>query len=63
MEEELGGRQAGQVRVLYKASTLGAVIIFDEVGQCPMLEAEWDSLTLHVLLPYHSNNLHRDVQL
>lgn len=62
MEEELGWCQAGKVGVLYKASALRAVVIFDEVGQRPVLEAERDSLTLHVLLPHHSNNLHRDVR-
>lgn len=60
MEEELGGRQAGQVGVLHEASALGAVVVFDEVGERAVLEAEGDSLTLNVLLPHHGNNLHRD---
>lgn len=57
MEEELCGREAGQVRVLHKAPALGAVVVLDEVGQRAMLEAKGDSLAFNVLLPYHGNNL------
>lgn len=57
VEEELCGREAGQVRVLHEASALRAVVILDEVGERAVLEAEGDTLTLHVLLPHHRNNL------
>ena len=57
MEEELCGREAGQVGVLHEAPALRAVIVLDEVGQRAVLEAEGDSLTLNVLLPHHGDNL------
>ena len=57
MEEELGGREAGQVGVLHKASALRPIVIFDEVRQGPVLESKWDPLALHILLPDDSNDL------
>lgn len=57
VEEELCRSQAGEIRVLHKASALGTVVVLDEMWQCAVFEAEGDSFTLHVLLPHHSNNL------
>lgn len=57
VEEELCRCQAGQIRVLHKASALGTVVIFDEMWQRAVFEAEGDSFTLHVLLSHHSNDL------
>lgn len=57
VEEKLSGCQTSQVGVLHKAPALGAVVILDEVRQRAVLETEGDSLTLHVLLAHHSNNL------
>lgn len=62
MEEELGGCEAGQVGILHKATTLGPIVILDEMGQSPVLEPKWDPLALHILLPDNSNDL-RDVDL
>lgn len=59
VEKELCRRQAGQIRVLHKASALRTIVIFDEMWQCAMFEAEGDSFTLHVLLPHDSNNLNK----
>lgn len=59
VEEELGWSQASQVGVLNEASALRTVIILNEVRQCAVFEAKGNSLTLHVLLPHHSNNLNR----
>ena len=59
VEEELSWCQASQVGVLHKASTLRTVIIFNEVRQRAVFEAEGDSFTLHVLLPHHSDNLEK----
>lgn len=60
VEEEFCWCQAGQVGVLHKTSALRTVVILDEVRQCAMFEAKRDSLTLHVLLPHHSNNLNKE---
>lgn len=60
VEEELCWRQASQVGILHKASTLRAVVILNEVRQRAVFEAEGDSFTLHVLLPHHSNNLNKE---
>lgn len=57
MEEELCRCQASQIRVLHKASALRTIVVFNEMWQCAVFEAEGDSFTLHVLLPHHSNNL------
>lgn len=57
VEEELCRRQAGQIRVLHKASALRTVVIFDEMWQRAVFEAEGDSFTLYVLLSHHSNDL------
>lgn len=57
MEEELGGCEAGQVGILHKATTLGPIVILDEMGQSPVLEPKWDPLALHILLPDNSNDL------
>lgn len=62
VEEELSGRQTGQVGVLHEASALRTVIILDEVRQRAVFEAEGDSLTLHVLLPHHGDNLDKEVR-
>lgn len=57
MEKEFGGCEASQVGVLYKATALGPIVIFNEMGQSPMLEPKWDPLALHILLPNDSNDL------
>ena len=50
VEVELGGREAGEVRVLDEAARLRPVVVLDEVRQRAVTEAERDPLPLHVLL-------------
>ena len=57
VEEELGRCQTGEIRVLYETTGLGTVIVLDEVRQCSVAEAEGNTFTLDVLLPYTGNNL------
>ena len=57
MEEELLRGQPAQVRILHETSALGALVVFCEVRQSAVDEAEGDALTLHVLLPDASRHL------
>lgn len=57
MEKEFGGCESSQVGILYKATTLGSIVILNEMRQSPMLESKWDPLALHILLPNDGNDL------
>lgn len=57
VEEELCGRQTGEVRVLHEPPAFGTVVVLDEVRKSAVLEPERDSFTFNVLLTHHSNNL------
>ena len=57
VEVELGGRQAGQIRVLDEATRLRTVVVLDEVRQSSLPEAERNTFTLDVLLADASDNL------
>ena len=59
MEEKLGGRQAGQIRVFDEAARVWSVVIFDKMRQRSMPKAEWNALSLHVLLPDARDDLQR----
>ena len=63
MKEELRRRKAGEIGILDESSRLWPVIVFDEVGQRAMAEAERNTLTLHVLLTHASNNLCAEMQM
>ena len=60
MKEELLWSQAAEVGVLDKASTLWTVVVTAEVGERSAIKAEWDALTLDVLLTDTGHDL-RDV--
>jgi len=60
VEEELRGSQPGKVGVLDEASRLGAVIVFNEVRQRALTEAEGNALTLNVLLTDASDDLNKN---
>lgn len=62
VEEELCWCQAGKVGVFHKASTLGTIVIFNEVWQRAVFEAKGNSFTFHILLPHHSNNLNKEIR-
>lgn len=59
VEKELGGQQAGQVRVLDESACFRTVVVLNKMRQGAPLEAIRNTLSLNVLLAHTSDYLQR----